>query len=426
MTTSELNIKEGMMELWKRTFHDSPEYVKLIFDNYFNTGIPVYRCDGNKVVASLLGIPYEFKCKESTSKGLYLCGISTDPAYRRKGLMSELLNEIESKALTEGYDFLFLIPSGETNRMIYQGKGFIDGIYKCYEYYTSVHDFTTEFQSTLFCFDERVRKLKMDLYDSLVVNTLKLNPEKKESIIQFISDNEKLKNNYLNLCHTEKDLKIAIEDNHIYGGQIFYSENKNGDLTAVMFACGSDDGRIKVYAQYCEDPCSYFRLLKEIKDYFAEMSLTVMRIPEEVKGKGIWSEASVVANPDGPDLESLVGIETRVYYSSDNSKVYGMIKVLNLDNVVKDLCNIETDLSFKLIVNDYEKNERFFIEVGKRKCTVEKIDRETENNKRFQGLTALSIQDFLYILFRKKVRDDIITEAFGIPRLPVGVSLMLD
>ena len=57
---NEIEIKEGMMRLWKETFHDSEEYVRLVFDAFFNIEMVEYEeIDGN-IVAALLAVPYYF------------------------------------------------------------------------------------------------------------------------------------------------------------------------------------------------------------------------------------------------------------------------------------------------------------------------------------------------------------------------------
>ena len=422
-----LDIRHAIMNLWKNTFHDSKEYISLVFNSYFEEGIYVYKEVDNRIVASILGVPYEFAYNEIKLRGLYLCGISTEPEYRRKGIMTQLLHEIEEKS-KDKYDFLFLIPSNENNRLIYEDKGFYNAIYKIYEYYTSVHDFNAEFESILFQFNDKVRKLKKDLFESLEIIKLEEHDiELRDNIIEFILKFEKEKKSYLNLLHSRKDLEAVIEDNFLSRGNIFLSLNKNNEITAVMFTTSSPDGRIKVYAQFCNDPCSYFKILEKIKKIYLEMSLTVVRIPEEVHESSLWSETSIVPNPDGSSLESLIGIETRAYYSAENALPYGMIKVLNLNNIIKVIASLRKDISFKLILSGEKGETMKYIEVANGKCNLKDL---TGNLSVFlnkhKDCSILSYPDFMDMIFRKKTKDDIIMEAFGIPRLPVNISLMLD
>ncbi len=81
--------KRDMMELWKETFHDSDRYISLVFDTYFcpENAFTVY--DGEKLIASLLGVKYEFQRRAKDGKneifrGYYLCGLATHQDYRRR------------------------------------------------------------------------------------------------------------------------------------------------------------------------------------------------------------------------------------------------------------------------------------------------------------------------------------------------------
>ncbi len=121
--------KRDMMELWKETFHDSNRYIKLVFDTYYRPENAFTVYDGDKLVASLLGVEYEFqrKDKEGIKKnfqGLYLCGLATHPDYRRRGIMGELMEQAENSAKRRGNAITFLIPADDHLRRYYEGKGY--------------------------------------------------------------------------------------------------------------------------------------------------------------------------------------------------------------------------------------------------------------------------------------------------------------
>ncbi|MDE6296382.1 MAG: hypothetical protein K2L89_00915, partial [Muribaculaceae bacterium] len=54
------NLKQQMMGLWKENFHDSDEYIKLVFDEYFDPDYVEYEERDGRVIASLMAIPYSF------------------------------------------------------------------------------------------------------------------------------------------------------------------------------------------------------------------------------------------------------------------------------------------------------------------------------------------------------------------------------
>lgn len=123
------DLKSDMMRLWKETFHDTDRYISLVFDAYFTPDNICVRYDGDRLVAALLGVPYQFSNgvpDTSLMKGLYLCGLATRPEYRRQGIMSEMMEEIESRAEERGFDFTFLIPADSHLREYYKKRGYFD------------------------------------------------------------------------------------------------------------------------------------------------------------------------------------------------------------------------------------------------------------------------------------------------------------
>ncbi len=148
-------LKRQMMKLWKETFHDSDDYVNLVFDSYFAPEHVVYEESEGKVIAALLAVPYDFKfgidsdalcgrLPECFLKGLYLCGLATDEKFRGMGIMSRLIDKINCVACEKGYDFTFLIPASEGLRKYYKDRGYVNSFYRCINRYTSAHDFRND------------------------------------------------------------------------------------------------------------------------------------------------------------------------------------------------------------------------------------------------------------------------------------------
>ena len=56
-------IKSQMMKLWKDTFHDSDDYISMVFDNYFSAEIVEYEERDGEIVAAMMAVPYHFGYK---------------------------------------------------------------------------------------------------------------------------------------------------------------------------------------------------------------------------------------------------------------------------------------------------------------------------------------------------------------------------
>ncbi len=126
-----LPIKNDMMKLWKDTFHDTDKYIKIVFDSYFSVENVFVRYEKEKLISALLCVPYDFHCSLSSDRkvsltGMYLCGLATDPDFRGRGIMSQLMQEAESSLLRRGFDLTFLIPADGHLREYYHRKGYFD------------------------------------------------------------------------------------------------------------------------------------------------------------------------------------------------------------------------------------------------------------------------------------------------------------
>lgn len=257
-------LKRQMMKLWKETFHDSDDYVNLVFDSYFAPEYVVYEESEGKVIAALLAVPYDFKfgidsdalcgrLPECFLKGLYLCGLATDEKFRGMGIMSRLIDKINCVACEKGYDFTFLIPASEGLRKYYKDRGYVNSFYRCINRYTSAHDFRND----CFC------SLKNDekRYDELNVVSVRSLLEKSRVAYSGIDTNssrecsdcfykvvfmlsrilhifeDKVVNDKCGMFirHTEKDFYNIILDNYISGGDILISYKDNYLLSVVDY-----------------------------------------------------------------------------------------------------------------------------------------------------------------------------------------------
>ena len=121
--------KQDMKELWKDTFHDSNRYIDIVFDTYYSLENTFVKYHENRLISSMLCIPYEFQILTKQGiqrrlRGMYLCGLATRPEWRGMGVMSELMEEAEADIKARGYDMTFLIPANDHLREYYNKKGY--------------------------------------------------------------------------------------------------------------------------------------------------------------------------------------------------------------------------------------------------------------------------------------------------------------
>lgn len=422
-------VKQKMMNLWKKIFHDSDKYVALVFDNYFDPELIEFHEEKGEIVSALLGVPYEFGKVDSRIKGLYLCGLATEVEFRHHGIMNSLIEKINSRAAEKGYAFTFLIPANDALINFYSCRKYDNAMYRIEDRYTSAHNFRNDYSSVLDNEDERVKILKMHYYENLEVGLLDVNDVLSvEKVERYIESSENNVTAYNTLFHDAKDMHAVIAENSVSGGRIFVCSNPEKEITGVAFIDTDERKRVYVRKVYYDDNCTYFRLLDYVRKSYADSPISVFRFPEEVERRAICMKVYGASNPDGGMLEGQYGATERVYNVSVHAKPYGMIRITDLREILKFLANDRRDAKFSILVKE-EKEDDFALkcDVADGKAVFTELEgKELKRIMSKPGSTTLTRREFSEIIFRKKDASNIIMEAFGIPRLIMNMALLLD
>lgn len=195
------DLKKDMMRLWKDTFHDSDEYIRIVFDAYFNPEFVECETVGDKLVAAMLAVPYEFGSKRNRIRGAYLCGLATRPEYQGRGVMTRLINRICSRMKNKGFSFVFLIPADEGLHKFYLDRGFVNAFYRLQSNYVPGHDFTNEYFNHLDTERKIIGDLKKKYYNSLETHYIEryIMNNLDDDIAGYLYNLER--NNAGNVCH---------------------------------------------------------------------------------------------------------------------------------------------------------------------------------------------------------------------------------
>lgn len=422
-------LKDKMMKLWKTTFHDSDAYVSLIFDNYFNPDLVEYHEEGNQLVSALLGIPYEFSNGKSKMKALYLCGLATATEYRHRGIMNDLLEKINKKAKDNDYVFTFLITANDSLINYYSVRKYETAIYRVEDRYTELHNFDKDYRSNLQYEDSRIGALKSRQFDSIKVKIFDINDEKNlRDLIQSIYNFENNISTYTSLIHSLKDIELVVRENDISKGKIFIAYNKENSLCGVAFIYLDDKKRVHIPKVYYENQGSLYKLLDAIKRKYSESPLSLYCYPEECDRKALWDKVYGASNPDGAMLGGAYGVSERIYNVGDHAKPYGMVRILNLCEILKFIANDRSDSKFSILVKQDSDDDRVLkCDIVDGKATFDIIDyAKIRVQLKNTNLMILKEREVLEIIFRKKGSSNMIQEAFGIPRLPINMALLLD
>lgn len=194
-------IKEDMKELWKETFHDSSRYIDIVFETYFTPENIFVRYDENRLIASLLCVPYEFQIlteeeKKTRIKGMYLCGLATHPDYRRRGIMAELMLEAERSSAERGFDISFLIPADSHLREYYTRKGYRNASSRI---------------PVIMSGSKSIDSTRLNIY-----SIKSLFDDSNFSLLEILADwciNKEIERNHPTIIHCRKDMLAVMEEN---------------------------------------------------------------------------------------------------------------------------------------------------------------------------------------------------------------------
>ncbi len=125
---TEYNLQ--LNELWQEVFGDSKEAVDIFFEMMFDTSHCFAHLQDTKITSWLYLLPCKIKFDSQIFSGAYLFAAGTKKEYRRKGIMSTLINEAQDFAKNQGLDFISLVPANETLYSYYEKFGFQTAMHK--------------------------------------------------------------------------------------------------------------------------------------------------------------------------------------------------------------------------------------------------------------------------------------------------------
>ncbi len=381
---NEESLKKGMMKLWEITFKDSPEYVRLVFDTYFDIRHVAYEEREGRIVAALLAVPYEFERNGRRIRAAYLCGLATEPAYRRQGIMKRLMDDVLVRLREEGYTLAFLIPASETLVRYYQIMGWSTAIYRVRENFTELHDFTAALEKPETASKTIVTRIEYLKADGSSDENIKIS-----NLVKNYLDRVVLPKNMAMLRHSLKDMEAVVKENALSGGQLWLARNEEGETVGVAFVMPSsiEKNVLEIRLVIGDDEDVERVMLQKVLEGNPGFSLSVFRFPEEVKRKVLWQETYAGTDPDAPTAGA-VGVAERVYDVSHNAEIYGMAKILVEDEILKFAGVDPEDSKYKILKS---------------------------NPRDLQG-----------VLFRRPDSSPLIEEAFELPRLGLNMALLLD
>jgi len=171
--------KKQIKALWQKCFDDTEEFVEFYFSRVYKDANAMSIERDGKIVSALQMIPYTMTWCDTEITLAYISGACTDPAYRGKGLMGELLHKSFHEMHRLEYDITALIPANAPLFEFYRPYGYTEifnytlqtidcETFMPENYHTGFHLLTKESATEWFpYFDRKLRE-----HSSCVLHTL--------------------------------------------------------------------------------------------------------------------------------------------------------------------------------------------------------------------------------------------------------------
>lgn len=481
-----MNVKEQMMRLWKDTFHDSNEYINIVFNSYYNPDLCFTDKVDGEVISELMCVPYNLvlnnsehniSCLESNNNFVhnnksdntqnnenrilcaYQCGLATKHEYRGRGIMSGLINEANKYLFENNYILSLLIPSDEYLKLYYKKFGYTPVTFVNVDRYVSEHIFKNNLRLNYSAKDNYYNiyienKDVANLYD-IKINSLYYKNENNnisDKLLEKFYIWFKELENYIEPCkvqHTKNDFKIIVEENTLSKGKILLITDKNSKPLGMLWCCNIEEDNATIQLLVSESEETELILLQSLKSFIPEGSgMTLRRYPKRVprnhpsninvddyrkNGTAIKEQYALLPDPNIPSSE--VGVITEAVSSADLQKSYAMVKILNVAEILKFAARLYNESEFSILINhdEFAKNEGLYVvKNGEVRFTpLSEISSEVYREIIQKCSSELnwfniSVSELASLLFRPKQKNFIIESAIAIPQLSINIALMLD
>lgn len=118
------DTKSQILEMWRVCFGDSQPYYDIYFKERYKNESTLAYFEGEKVVASLQLLPYNFTYCDTEVSIAYISGACTLPAARKKGYMGELLKRTFHELEKKNIPLSILVPEEEWLLSFYNKFGY--------------------------------------------------------------------------------------------------------------------------------------------------------------------------------------------------------------------------------------------------------------------------------------------------------------
>lgn len=205
------NNKSQLIDLWRTSFNDSEEFIKLFFDRVYKKENALFIKKDGKIVSALQMLPYVMTYYGTEISVNYIYGACTHPSERGQGLMRQLIQEAFEVMENRKVALTVIIPADPWLFDYYRDLG-----------YTEAFDYSEE---------TYVRPKETTWEQGILV----VPPEvpSMESLYHFF--NKKQREHTCYVLHDYDDFVTILRDLQMSGGQMLTALNIQDEPIGMIF-----------------------------------------------------------------------------------------------------------------------------------------------------------------------------------------------
>lgn len=287
--------KLQVMELWRRNFHDSEEFIQFYFARKYSDSNSLVYEENGRALSAFLMLPYPMYWQGLSLNTSYISGACTSEEARNHGFMTLLLTEAFLEMNKREIALSTLIPAEEWLIDFYGKLG-----------YTTVFDYSIE-------------KHQMDIQQpdsSFFVNCPpNYDPGFAKSLFPYFD--KKMKSRTCCVQHPSEDYLAIVEDTYLSGGRLAAIYAPGRDLPAGWALAVPEQEIIRIKEFFFDS----MEEKKALLQYFAKL----------------WQ------NPQ---------IECKILPGENNVQHYGMARITNACIMLQQIALKHPDLTVSLTLHD--------------------------------------------------------------------------
>lgn len=222
--------KQRTEALWRACFTDTDEFIRLFFDKVYRDENALVIEKQGQLVAALHLLPYTIRLHGAEFPASYICGVSTHPNERGKGLMKQLMLQAEEELKHRNIPLAMLIPA----------ETWLFDIYRKYGYSEA---FSYGMQTY---FPEQA-----PAYGNIRISIAEATAN---GLYAFF--NQKLRERKACVLHTEADFDIIRKDLAISGGKLLIATNIRHEVVGMAFTLPEEKGKSAFITEFLFDNTS--------------------------------------------------------------------------------------------------------------------------------------------------------------------------